>query len=293
MILRGLIAFGMGVLLVPTQGLAAPQSFNTALPVSEGQWLLRGQAIVAELDTPAGGDLSLRGGLGVLAYGVKADITVFAALPYWTRKLTVDGAAPARETDGPGDLRLFGRYTIWQRDGRGSTLRLAGFAGLELPTGAHRRDDSTGRLPPPVQPGSGTVDPFFGLTLTRQTLDLVFDAQLAWQENTRRGGFAAGDRFQADASAQYRVLPREIGGGVPGFLYAGLEANFLAETDRRAGGVKLTQSDRRRLLLSPGLQYVTRRYVLEAQVQLPVWQSGGIGRLREDVTLRAGFRINF
>lgn len=281
------------LLAMPGTALAAPQSFNTALPVSEGQWLLRGQGIVGEFNTVDGGELSVRGGLGVVAYGVTSDLTVFAALPYWFRNLSGPGDAAVRETDGIGDLRLFARYTFWQRDGHGSTLRLAGFAGAELPSGAHRRSDSEGLLPPPVQPGSGSIDPFFGSTLTWQSLDVVFDAQLAWQENTRRGGFAAGDRFQADISAQYRLLPRELGGGVPGFLYGGLEVNFLAESDRVATGAPLPATDRRRLLLSPGLQYVTRRYVLEAQLQLPVWQTGGSNRLREDFTLRAGFRINF
>ena len=47
------------------------------------------------------------------------------------------------------------------------------------------------------------------------------------------------------------------------------------------------------LFLVPGLQYVTRRWIVEAAVQLPVVQDLNGTALENDYIVRAGFRFNF
>lgn len=47
------------------------------------------------------------------------------------------------------------------------------------------------------------------------------------------------------------------------------------------------------LFVAPGLQFVTRRWVLEGIVQIPVVQSLNGMALADDVTVRAGVRMNF
>lgn len=47
------------------------------------------------------------------------------------------------------------------------------------------------------------------------------------------------------------------------------------------------------LLLAPTLQYVTRNWVLEADVQVPVSQHLNRTALRNDYVLTIGFRLNF
>ena len=272
--------------------LAAPQSFNTALPVGQKQWLVRAQFLYFRGDLPAAGDTEALGGLSVLGYGVTADLTAFAALPVLHKRLEPRGA-PAREEAGIGDLRLFGRYTVFKRNFPGATFRIAPFAGVELPTGRNRARDEFGVLPPRLQPGSGAVDPFFGTIVTYQSLSLAIDAQLAYQANRDADGFAFGDIFRADISGQYRVWPRELGPGTPGFLYLALEANYANFDADRGNGVRVAGSGGEEFFLSPGLQYVTRRWVVETLVQIPVARDLGPAAVADDLRLRAGVRFTF
>jgi len=47
------------------------------------------------------------------------------------------------------------------------------------------------------------------------------------------------------------------------------------------------------LFAAPGLQYVTRRWIAEAIVQIPVFQDLNGTALKDSFTARAGFRVNF
>ena len=62
----------------------------------------------------------------------------------------------------------------------------------------------------------------------------------------------------------HRAASRSHAPTEPTALNAVLELNGLYETNGD-----------NELLLSPGIQYVTQRWILEATVQLPVWQETG------------------
>jgi len=46
------------------------------------------------------------------------------------------------------------------------------------------------------------------------------------------------------------------------------------------------------LFLSPGIQFATKRYILEASIQLPVIQDLNGNQVETDFVFTAGFRIN-
>jgi len=278
---------------------AAPITFNTALPIAEDQFVLRGQFLgVSASDDPGlpDRDLDVLGGISVLGYGFTSDLALFGVLPYLDKELDITtpaGQRVRRDTDGIADARLFGRYTVFRDDAPGRTFRIAPFAGIEMPTGDEDDRDGLGRLPRPLQPGSGSWDPFVGAVATYQTLDYQVDAQVAYEVNTEADNFEFGDAFRFDASLQYRLLPREIGAGVPGFLYGVIEANILHEGKNEINGVNDPDSGGTKLFLSPGLQYVTRQWIVEAGVQLPVARDLNGTALEDDFIVRAGFRVNF
>lgn len=278
---------------------AAPQTFNTALPVADDQFVLREQFLYRKMGddpTAAGRKVGVLGGISVLGYGVTADFAAFAVLPVLNKDLDMtlpDGRRISRDTTGIGDARLFARYTAYTYTGPGRTFRVAPFLGIEMPTGDDDDRDDLGMLPPLLQLGSGSWDPFGGVVLTWQTLAYEIDAQVGYKANTRDNGFEFGDEVNVDASLQYRLLPRELGAGVPGFLYGVLEANFLHQDSNRIGGVRDPDSGATAFFLSPGLQYVTRKWILEAIVQVPVARDRNGTALRDDILVRVGFRINF
>lgn len=277
---------------------AAPQTFNTALPVAEGEFVFREQFVYRKATddpSPADRELQVLGGVSVLGYGVTGDFAVFGVLPYLDKELDVNtpGGRVTRETSGFADARLFGRYTVFRDDAPGRTFRIAPFLGVELPTGDDNDSDSLGTLPAPLQLGSGSWDPFGGIVLTYQTLDFQIDAQASYKLNTEANSFEFGDEARLDASLQYRVWPRELEAGVPGFLYAVLEGNLLYADNNEINGVKDPDSGGTSFFLSPGIQYVTKRWIVEGIVQLPVAQDLNGAALEDDLIVRAGFRFNF
>ena len=278
--------------------MSAPETFNTALPVAKGEFVFREQLVLEQSgDDPSGADRDRTAwsAVSVLGYGVNADLALFGVVPYVDKRLEVieDGARRARSARGLGDVRLFARYTAFKKNFRGGNFRIAPFAGVELPTGNDDEGDSFGRLPASVQPGSGSWDPFAGVVATYQVLDFQIDSQVSYQANTEANDFEFGDVARLDASLQYRLWPRELGGGVPGFLYGILEANLVYQDKNRTGGLDDPNSGGTSLFLVPGLQYVTKRWIVEAAVQLPAFQDLNGTALEKDYVVRAGFRVNF
>ncbi len=276
----------------------APITFNTALPVAEDEFIFREQFVLDRSgDDPSGADRD-RGvfaAVSVLGYGITSDLAFFGVLPYVDKNLEITsmGVRRTRDTSGIGDLTLFARYEVFEDNIPGRTFRIAPFAGVELPTGKDDETDGLGRLPASVQAGSGSVDPFGGLVATYQTLDFEIDAQASYKVNTEANNFEFGDVARLDASLQYRLLPRSLGSGVPGFLYGVVEGNLIHQNKNRSNGAKDPNSGGTTLFLAPGLQYVTQRWIVEGVVQIPVVQDLNGTALEKDYVVRFGFRFNF
>ena len=277
---------------------SAPITFNTALPVAEDEFIFRQQFVFDRSgDDPSGADRDREvfAAVSVLGYGVTSDLAIFGVLPYVDKSLEITsmGVRRTRETRGIGDLTLFGRYTVFKDDIPGRTFRIAPFFGIELPTGEDDETDGLGRLPPSVQAGSGSVDPFGGLVATYLSLDFEIDAQASYKINTEANNFEFGDVARLDASFQYRLWPRSLGSGVPGFLYGILEGNLIHQNKNRSNGAEDPNSGGTSLFLMPGLQYVTKRWIVEGGVQIPVVQDLNGTALEKDFIVRFGFRFNF
>lgn len=277
---------------------SAPITFNTALPVYEGGMVWREQFIYNKNSrdpSAANRDVKVSGLVSVLGYGVTRDFALFGVLPYFDKRLNLDmgGQRVSRSDKGIGDLTLFGRYTAYQSDAPGRTFRVAPFLGVKAPTGRDDAQDGLGRLPAPIQPGSGSWDALGGVVATYQTLAYQIDSQLSYKANSEANGFRFGNVAKLDASFQYRVWPQTLGGGVPAFLYGVLEANLVHAEKNRMGGVDDPNSGGTTLFLSPGLQYVTQKWILEAGIQVPVVQNLNGTALKNNYIFNTGFRVNF
>lgn len=275
---------------------AGPISFNTAMPVAEGELVWREQALAMRSGRDpagAGRELAVDGLVTMLAWGATDKLALIAAQPWLAERLTLREGGGERSAEGFGDLTVFGRHTLYQHDRPGRTFRVGGFAGVEAPTGADGERDALGPLPPPLQPGSGSWDGFAGAVATLQTLDYQIDGQLSYRANGEGHGFEAGDEWHLDASLQYRLWPSELGGGVPGFVYGVLELNAVRRGRDRMAGIAAGDSGGTTVFLSPGLQYVGKRWVWEALLQKPVAQDLHGAALETGWVARTGFSVNF
>ena len=279
---------------------AAPNTFNTALPVAEGQSLWREQFVLRErsADGPGDREVSIRALASVLGYGLTPKLAVFGVIPYFFDKelqVTTPMGPIHRNTNGFGDITAFARYTAYKHDFTGGTFRIAPFLGVTAPTGDDDETDRFGELPRPLQAGDGAWDGFGGVVITYQTLQYQLDGQVLHRDNGRHDGFARGDEASFDASLQYRLWPRSLEGvsGTPGFVYALLESSLVHRERNGAGRGSDPDSGGTQWLLAPGLQYVTRRWIFEGTVQLPAASNPDGDALEDDVILRLGFRRNF
>lgn len=287
-----------GLVFAVTPVAGAPITFNTALPVTWGEWILRLQAKgfgFASDPTALNRDLSVEALPVVGVYGLTPRFTLFAITPLLDKELEVDTplGRRSRGTSGLGDVTLLARYTAWQRDAPGRTLRFAPFGGVETPTGRDDAGDDLGPLPPPLQLGSGSWDPVAGAVFTYQTLGRQTDASVSYQFNTEANGFEAGDEARLDLSYQHRVWPRELGAGVPAFLYTVLESNLVWRDRDAMNGADVVDSGGTTWFLAPGLQYVHKRWVLEAAVQVPVTQNLHGAALETDWIGTLSLRVNW
>jgi len=281
-----------------SNALSAPVTFNTALPVGGGEFVARGLVVVSESGkdpSGAGRDRRASSFVSVLGYGVTNKLALFGVVPYVDKDLdvTVGGNRINRSESGLGDVSVFGRYTVLQRDQPGRTFRVAPFFGVKAPTGDDNERDEFGRLPPSVQPGTGAWDVFGGVVGTYQTLAFQTDGQVSYRINNEANNFEPGDEFRLDGSLQYRLWPRTLGDGVPNFLYGVLETNFIHRDKNKVNGSNDDNSGGTTVFLSPGLQYVTKRLIVEGVVQLPVIQDLNGNALENDYVVRAGIRFNF
>lgn len=237
----------------------------------------------------------MTGLVSVLGYGVTRDFALFGILPYFDKRLDMrmGGQNLTRQQSGVGDLTVLGRYTAYEYNAPGRTFRIAPYLGVKAPTGDDNVRDGSGRLPPPLQPGSGSWDALGGVVLTYQTLDFEIDSQVSYKANQEANGFQTGDVAEFDGSFQYRLLPRSLGAGVPAFLYGVLEANLVHSARDRSGGADDPNSGGTTLFITPGLQYVTQKWIVEAGVQIPVNQNLNGTALKTDYVLTTGLRINF
>lgn len=276
---------------------AAPITFNTALPVARGEGIFRAQFkyLTASDDGPGNRDLTVGMVPLVGVYGLTEKWALFGIFPYMDKDLEVNtpSGRRTREVSGLGDTTFLARYTVFQQDRPGQTFRIAPFVGLETPTGEDNENDSLGRLPQPLQLGSGSWDPLAGVVTTWQTLERQIDAALSYKVNTEANDFEFGDVARFDLSYQHRVWPRELGPGVPAFFYGVLEGNLIWQEQNEIDGQKDPDSGGTTLYIAPGIQWVTKRTVLESAVQLPLIQDLKGNALENDFIWTVSFRLNF
>ncbi|MDH3694113.1 MAG: transporter, partial [Gammaproteobacteria bacterium] len=231
------------LLAMSTNSYAAPITFNTALPIAKSEYVLREQIVLYESgNDPSGADRkrTAQVALSVLGYGFASRFAVFGVLPIQSKKLSgapID-ARERRSVSGIGDVTVFGRYTTYQRDRPGQTLRLAVVAGIKAPTGEDDEHDELGRLPPTLQLGSGSWDAHVGVIATRQTLDYQTDVELRYRQNREANNFDAGNEINLSGSLQYRLVPKTLVSGIDQFVYAVIEGNIMHRDNDRIGGAR-------------------------------------------------------
>ena len=292
--MRSLVALSYLFLCV-APAFAAPITFSTALPVGKGKLINREQLVLTRSgDDPSNAGLVIDVSIleSILAYGASEKLALFAVLPYVKKEFRQSGGA-SRSSSGFGDLTVFARFTLFQRDHVGRTLRLAGLAGIKAPSGDDDDSDSLGRLPVSLQPGTGSWDSFAGIVGSYETLTFGLHGQLTFRRKTTANDFEAGDVTRLDLSWQRRVWPAALRSDSNAFLYGILEGNIVHSKKARIAGQVNADSGGTIVFLTPGIQFANKKLIIEAAIQIPVYQGLNGIALENDFIFRTGFRINY
>jgi len=261
---------------------AAPITFNSALPVSQDEWLVRSLITIDERSSTINGSEAERTQLSlvsVLGYGINANWSTFGVLPLRDISLSRNGLRQSESAIG--DAEIFSRYEVLRIDKARSTFRVAPFAGIRLPTG---EIDVT---------SDGTTDIFAGVIVTSANVKQNFDFQLRYDLNGRQEQFNAGDSINIDLSWQKRVFPKQIKADTKGFWFAALETNLNYTENNRLAGNPDPNSGGFTASVSPGIQYISRRWIAELAVRIPIIRNLNGTALEPDYTVFTGIRANF
>lgn len=271
------------VLLLASAAGAQGINTNVALPVAEGEGIWRSQLRFGQAsDDPTAADREVRALVApqTLVLGVTPRLTAFATLPVLAYRRAESRAGSTRDDPAVGDLTLLGRYTLWQDDYAPlSTRRAALLAGVKFPTGADRF-------------GTETFDPILGGVATWAFDRHELDLDALYTISTSRHGFRQGDRFRYDAAYRYRLWPDRFGGRLLQ-LNGLLELNGQWSDRNRDGGRRVDDSGGHVLFLSPGLQLVSKRWIVEASVQVPIAQNRHGDQIEQDFVAVLSLRVPF
>ncbi|MHC4276887.1 MAG: transporter [Planctomycetota bacterium] len=210
----------------------------------------------------------------VFGYAPTRDIAVTIGVP-WVKKSqrrNLSGRRVTLEVAGLGDVAVLGRWTFkkWLGDWRRTDLAVIG--GVELPTGDTNRRDEGIRLPPKLQLGSGSFDPFLRIAFTRIVKRKSVFAELQYKANTPGArDYKFGDVLKYDLAFAYRFFPADKYPN-PEF-YGILELNGVWEQQARQRGRAVKDTGSHTIFLSPGIQAIPlKNLLLEASVQIPIYQ---------------------
>ncbi len=226
-------------------------------------------------------------------YGFTAKASILVRVPIIYKELRFKNG-PNRGDHGLGDTTVLGKYRIHTNNFKGGTSRLSLLGGLELPTGEDDETDAAGKLPPPLQLGSGSVDALVGAAYTYQTLDHEMDADLRYIFNQEASDFEFGDIFRYNVSYQKRIFPTTLPDkGLYSQWNALLELNGNYMDKAESLGNEVASSGGHTLFISPGIQFVGPRLVYEASFQYPIVQELNGDQLETDYVMALSMRYQY
>lgn len=285
------------VCVLPQSIYAVAINSNVALTPAKGQFLFRSQAkFTKKSSDPTDEDRERKDFLFqvIFVYGVSEKAALFLKVPYLDKELQY-AESDTRGDSGIGDITLLGKYRIYTKDYPGKTSRFSILTGVKLPTGEDDEEDRFGTLPQGLQLGSGSFDPIIGAAYTWQSLDFEVDIDITYKFNTEGANdFEFGDLFKYNIAYQRRVWPFKLPEeGLYSQLNLVLELNGQYQQKNKSSGTKLADSGGNTIFLSPGLQYVMERFIIEGSVQLPVVQDLNGAQLKTDYIATVGIRMTF
>ena len=195
-------------------------------------------------------------------------LTLNARLPWMTEWVRSLGRS-TQPLNGLGDLELWGRVTLFHERGFSPRHHLWAQAGVKAPTGYRVYDDRGYPFPDDDQPGSGSWDPFGGLSYAFFSGGLVTAYGSTTYHYTTPGprGYRRGSELDSTAAVQLQPFDRVA-------FVLGVDARYT-QADSLANGADAPSTGGfvgsfvPALLVSPGMNFLLRLAVTAPVVTRP------------------------
>lgn len=227
-------------------------------------------------------------------FGLRHDFQLSAIVPWIDREMRLDNpAGPDRlSANGFGDIALVAKWRFYRWDAVGKAANFAVMAGIEAPTGEDdARSDGT-RLPPELQPGSGSWDPSLGAAVTYEPGRWRFNAAALYLRNGKGAeDFKAGDEIFVELAAGNRFWLEPYPGP---FMRFDALIRYRRQDRAADGGSSLPDSGGAALTAGATLAFRPRPALdFQLFIEVPVWQDLNGIQLEEDVSIfiAVGFRM--
>lgn len=257
-------------------------SIDAGLTPAEDRWILRTMARYMERKNDPlhmGRKMSTYAFSTMLAYGLRPDLTLMLRQTVMHQEMSMMGST--ERSTGLADLFVLAKYKAYRLNTPEYTLGIAPTIGLELPTG----DDSF---------TSDTWDLNTGLYISgrRGRWATDFNIAYAWNGLLDRGknGIAPGGELSLDLALAHQF---SIGEKARASLAPVLELSYKKIWPDRLRGRDVSNSGESVLYLSPGIKFSTSSLILEALVQVPVWQDQKGSQLERGISVLVGARFMF
>lgn len=184
---------------------------------------------------------------------------------------------------GLGDVRVFGKYLLYQRDRLNQTLRVATKAGVKFANG--NSHDA-----PPL--GTGSTDYFVTAVAGWIRGRTGVYGEGIYNVNTSNDVVDFGNSVAYNLALGFRLSPAVYETYPSPQLNLFVEVNGTTVARSRQAGKQMENTGGTVIFLSPGLQYVGgRRWLIEASVQLPIVNEPNGRQLATSWTTLLGIRI--
>ena len=257
--LKFLLVLGWAVFLFPREGSAQGPPIFTDTPIMLG---LEGRGFRTFGRYISRENVKVYVQPLAIPYNINAKWQIGAILPFRSLNPETDGVDT---NSGFGDLSVFTKYQIFQKDGKGKTFRGLIKLSKTFPTG----DDSE---TPALGSGVNTTGIVFvtGYITTKYGVYAELGYNIVSDDKPNNLAY--------NIAFSYPLLPQK---------YPPFQLNVSADLN----GITVPEVDQNILFFSPGLQLITgKRFLLETGVQLPLTQSG-YGSNEFNYTYTLGTRI--
>jgi hypothetical protein len=257
-------------------------SVDAGLTPPEDRWILRTQLrYMRRKDDPTPMDQKMDTYVFpvVLAYGFRPDLTLMVRQAVRHRKMSMAGSI-SRDT-GPGDLFVLGKYRLYRRNTREYTFGVAPTLGLELPTGDDNFSSETWDLEP-------------GLFASWRSGPWASDFNIAYKWNgfadKGQGGLEPGHELSIDLAFAHQF---SIGEKADTSVAPVLEFSYRDVLSDGLSGHDVSNTGESLFFVSPGVKFTKSSFILEALLQIPVWQDQEGSQLEQGTRFIVGARFMF